>query len=72
MGQFPIVSQKGNQYTMELYNYDSNVILAEGCKERIATELTATYDKLYDRLTKAGVIPVMHRIDNEVSTIMIE
>ena len=33
-GQYPIVSQKGNQYTMVLYNYDSNAILAEGCKDR--------------------------------------
>ena len=31
-GRFPIVSQKGNSYTMVLYNYDSNAILAEGCK----------------------------------------
>ena len=71
-GQFPIVSQKGNQYTMVLYNYDSNAILAEGCKDRTAIELTALYDKLYTRLTKAGIVPVMQRIDNEVSTIFIE
>ena len=49
--RFPIVSQKGNQYTMVMYNHDSNAILAEGCKERTATELTATYDKLYNRFT---------------------
>ena len=71
-GQFPIVSQEGNQYTMVLYNYDSNAILTEGCKERTATGLTAKYDKLYNRLTKVGVVPVMQRIDNEVSTILIE
>ena len=55
---------------MVLYNYDSNAILGEGCKERTATELTATYDKLYNRLTKAGVVPVVQRID--VSTILME
>ena len=49
---------------MVLYNYDSNAMLAEGCKERTAIELAATYDKLYNRLTKTGVI---QRIDNEVS-----
>ena len=32
-GRFPIMSQKGNQYMMVLYNYDSNAILAEGCKQ---------------------------------------
>ena len=52
-GRFPIVSQQGNQYTMVLYNYDSNAILAEGCKSQTGTELTATYDKLYHRLIKA-------------------
>ena len=57
---------------MVLYNYDSNVILVEGCKERKATELTATQNKLYNRLNKAGIIPVMQRIDNEVLKIMIE
>ena len=37
-GQFPIVSQKGNQYTMVLFNYNSNAILVEGCKERTVLE----------------------------------
>ena len=41
---------------MVLYNYDSDAILAEGCKYRTATELTAIYDELYNRLTKAGVV----------------
>ena len=57
---------------MMLYNYDYNAILAEGCKSRTATELTATYNILYNKLTKAGVIPVIQRIDNEVSKILIE
>ena len=71
-GRSPIVSQHGNQYTMVLYNYDSNAILAEGCKTRTATELTETYDKLYNRLTRSGIVPVIQRIDNEVSKILIE
>ena len=65
-GRFPIVSQKRNQYTMVLYNYDSNAILAEGCESRTATELTATYNILYNRLTKTGVVLVIQKIDNEV------
>ena len=71
-GRFHSVSQKGNQYTMVLYNYDSNAILAKGCKSQTGTELTATYDKLYQRLIKAGIVPVIQRIDNEVSKILIE
>ena len=70
--QFPIVSQKGNQYTMVMYNYDSNTILAEGCVSRTAIDLTTTYDILYKRLTKAGIVPVIQQINNEVSKILIE
>ena len=57
---------------MVLYNYDSNAILAEGCRSRTATDLETAYDKLYNRLTKAGIVPVMQRIDNEVSKVLIE
>ena len=57
---------------MVLYNYDSNAILAEVCKDRTTTELTESYDKLYNRLTKAGIVPVMQPIDNEVSIILIK
>ena len=71
-GRFLIVSQQRNQYMMVLYNYDSNAILAEGCKTRTATELTETYNKLYNRLTRSGIVPVIQRIDNEVSKILIE
>ena len=71
-GQFPIVSQKGNSYTMVMYNYYPNAKLAEGCKDRTAPELEALYDKLYNRVTKAGIVPVMQRIDNKVSEILIK
>ena len=71
-GQFPIVSQQGNQYMMVLYNYDSNAILAECCKTRTVTDLIETYNILYEQLKKAGIVPVIQRIDNEVSKILIE
>ena len=57
---------------MVMYNYDSNAILAEGCKDRTAPELEASYDKLYNRVKKAGIVPVMQQIDNEVSKFLIE
>ena len=71
-GRFSIISQKVNSYTMVLYNYDSNAILAEGCRSRTATDLETAYDKFYIQLTKAGIVLVMQRIDNEVSKIFIE
>ena len=56
---------------MILCNYDSNAILAEGCKSRTGTELTVIYDILYTQLTKVGIVLVIQRIDNEVSNILI-
>ena len=71
-GRFPIISQRGNKYTMILYSYDSNAILAEPARGRTGKDLVDAYKELYDRLVKAGVQPVIQRIDNEVSQILIE
>ena len=71
-GRFPIVSDKGNQYIMVLYNYDSNAILATACKSRTGPDLVAAYDELHKRLIKAGIVPVIQRLDNEVSESLIE
>ena len=57
---------------MVLYKYDPNTILAEGCKTSTAIELTTMYDVLYNRLAKAGIVPVIQRIDNEVLKILIK
>ena len=71
-GRFPIMSNKGNQYIMVLYNYDSNAILATGCKSRTGSDLVDTYDELYDQLIKAGIVPVIQQLDNEVSQSLID
>jgi hypothetical protein len=34
-GRFPVISSKGNQYIMVVYDYDSNHILAEPLKSRM-------------------------------------
>ena len=56
---------------VHLWAFYSNAVLAEGCKSRIATDLETVYDKLYNCLTKAGIVPVMQTIDNEVSKVLI-
>jgi hypothetical protein len=45
-GRFPTKSLKGKSYFMVLYNYDSNVILAETMKSRKAPDLVAAYNEL--------------------------
>ena len=57
---------------MILYSYNSNAILAEPAKDRTGKDLVDAYKELYDQLVKAGVQPVIQRIDNEVSQILIE
>ena len=54
-GRFPIISQQGNKYTMILYSYDSNAILAEPAKGRTGKDQVEVYNELHDRLVKAGV-----------------
>ena len=56
-----------SHYVFTLYDYDSNVTLAEPIKSRRADHLVQGYDACYKRLTDAGIKPVLHRLDNEVS-----
>ena len=60
------------QYIMVFYNYDSNVILAQPCRSRTGPELAETYNKVYKRFMKAGVVPVIQQLDNKVSDRLIE
>ena len=70
-GRLPVTSQQGNQYIMVLYNYDSNVILAEAIKGRTDKKLIDGYEILYARIRKGGVEPVMQRLDNEASKALV-
>ena len=66
-GKFPKILQRGNEYIMVLYNYDSNAILATAIKGRKGPQLLQGYEKLYNKLEKAGIKPVLQRLDNEAS-----
>ena len=71
-GRFPITSMRGMKYIMCLYNYDANGILAEAIKSRESASLVEGYDAMYKRLIAAGIKPVIQRLDNEASEILIE
>jgi hypothetical protein len=71
-GHFPIKSMKGKLYIMVMYNYDSNVILATTMKTRLAADLVAAYNELHQQLLDAGVKPVLQRLDNEISRVLIK
>ena len=71
-GRFPITSRRGNAYIMVAYDYDSNVINATGIKSRKQEHLIEGYNRLYEDLTNAGIQPLLHKLDNEVSKTMIQ
>ena len=66
-GRFPFHSSRGMNYIFILYDFDSNAILAEPIKSRNAAHLVEGYDACYNLLKKAGIKPILHRLDNEVS-----
>ena len=70
-GKFPIMSQRGHQLGMILYNYDTNGILATGVQSRKASNLINVYEVLYQRLRDAGIKLIIQQLDNEVSEAMI-
>jgi hypothetical protein len=64
-GCFPITSSHGNKYIMVLYDYDSNVILAEPLKSRSELKMVQGYSKLHGPLTEHGLKPILQKLDNE-------
>jgi hypothetical protein len=41
--RFPVLSSRGNTYTMVVYEYDGNVLVAESFKNRTAGELLRAF-----------------------------
>jgi hypothetical protein len=71
-GRFPVKSSKGKSYIIALYNYDSNGILATTMKSRKALDLVAVYNELHQQLLDGGIKPVLKRLDNEISKVLIQ
>ena len=71
-GAFPHTSAKGNRYAMIMEDSDAGTILASGIISRRKEHLLAGSKTMHDTLKKAGINPVIHRIDNEFSKVLIE
>jgi hypothetical protein len=69
-GIFPVVSSKGNNCIMILYDYDSNVILAQPIKDRTAPELLRAFQVMEQELVARGLTPKLMKLDNEASTLL--
>ena len=66
-GKFPVQSRSGNKYIMVMVEIDSNAILVEPMKIRKDEETIRAYNALMLRLSRAGIKPKKHVLDNEVS-----
>jgi hypothetical protein len=69
-GRFPVVSSRGNKYIMILYDYDSNVILAQPIKDRTAPELLKAFQVMEQELVATGLKPKPMKLDNEASKLL--
>ena len=71
-GRFPFTSSRGMNYIFLLYDYDSNAILVEPIKSRSPHSLIEGYEACYELLEKAGIRPIIQRLDNEASKELIK
>jgi hypothetical protein len=71
-GRFPTTSGQGNSYVMVMYDFDSNTINAVAIKNRKKESLIKGYNEMYEDLRKAGINPILHRLDNETSNDLIK
>ena len=68
MGRFLIMSYKGNQYIMVLYDMDiSGAIMVEPMKNHSSGEMVRAYNAAMKRLHDAGIKPTMRILDNKCS-----
>ena len=56
-GRFPVASNKGNKYSMVLFDNDSNTILATPMKSRSQEKIVRVQEFLHDSLTMRGFKP---------------
>ena len=69
-GRFPVTSSRGFKYTMVAYDHDSNKIHAKPMKNRSGPELLKSYTEIHNLLSKRGLAPKMHYLDNECPTVL--
>ena len=66
-GQFPVQSDRGNNYILVAYHYDANNILTTPLKNITGPCILSGITKIHDKLRKRRLTPKIHIMDNEVS-----
>ena len=67
MGRFPVQSSRGHKYILVTYNFDSNSIHVKPLKSRHDNDTIKAYEEIYTMLTRQGLKPQLHWLDNEAS-----
>ena len=69
-GRFPIQSNRGTNYILVVYEYDSNAIIVCPLRNQTASEITRVFQSVIQYLQARGLRPRLHTLDNEASTIL--
>lgn len=68
-GRFPFTSNLLNNYIFIMYDFDSNTIQGKPIKSKNKSELVRGFEMCYKELKEANITPILHRLDNEISSI---
>ena len=69
-GRFPIQSNRGANYILVVYEYDSNAIIVRPLRNRTASEIKRVFQSVIHYLHARGPRPRLHTLDNEASSIL--
>jgi hypothetical protein len=71
-GRFTILSSKGHQYILTLYDYNSNIVSTKPMKTKSDKKMIRAYTALHQQLLNAGLKPELQIMDNECSRALIQ
>ena len=66
-GKFPVKLDRGNNYVLVAYHYGANNILTKTLKNKEGPCILNGIIKIHDKLSKQGLTPKLHIMDNELS-----
>ena len=66
-GQFPVQSDRGDNYLLVAYHYDANNILTTSLNNRTVPFILNGITKIHYKLRKRGLTPKLHIMDIEIS-----
>ena len=66
IAKFQHCSSGGNQYTMVMYDYDSNIIIQQAIISHQTSDLKNAFASRVDGLTIGGEKPILFILDNKI------